>query len=87
MTNNELRNAIRNRYAWPGGYPTYGVTDDGAALCIDCMRQEYRLIARARRLKLRDGWQVVGVDINWEDTSLTCDHCNNTIESAYGEDH
>lgn len=81
----ELRKAIRSKYAWPGGYPMFGVTSDGAALCIDCMRKEYRQIAYARRHNQSDGWLVMAMDINWEDGELTCDHCNKHIESAYAE--
>ena len=81
----ELRNAIRSKYAWPGGYPMFGICSDGGALCIDCMRKEYRQIAYARKHSLRDGWRVDAVTINWEDTDLTCEHCNKSIESAYGE--
>lgn len=45
MTNQELKQAIRTKFAWPGGYELFGITSDGAALCCDCMRKEYRLIA------------------------------------------
>jgi hypothetical protein len=33
-----------------------------------------------------DGWLLVGDDVNYEDCSLYCDHCNEKIPSAYGED-
>ena len=84
----KLREAIRAKYAWPGGYPMYLVMADGEALCMDCARKEYKLIARATRdnriCALRDQWLVVGADVNWEDESLTCCHCNSQIEPAYG---
>jgi hypothetical protein len=32
-----------------------------------------------------DQCRIVASDINWEDASLTCDNCNQRIESAYGE--
>jgi len=85
MESLKLRALIRSKYAWPGGYPMYGITNDGAALCIDCMRKEYKQIAYARKHRLRDGWRVDAVDINYEDTDLMCEHCNQFIESAYGE--
>lgn len=81
-----LRKAIRDKYAWPGGYPMYCITSDGAALCMDCAKSEYRQIAYARHHKLNDGWHVDAVDVNYEDASLYCDHCNERIESAYAED-
>ena len=33
-----VREAIRNPYAWPGGYPIYTVLYDGALLCATCAR-------------------------------------------------
>lgn len=81
----ELRKAIRAKYAWPGGYPMFLVMADGAALCMDCARKEYKQIAYANRHNLRDGWKAECADINWEDQDLFCDHCSKPIESAYGE--
>ena len=48
LTNKELKEAIRTKYAWPGGYEIYGVTSDGACLCCDCMRSEYRKLHGAQ---------------------------------------
>lgn len=77
----ELRRAIRSKYAWPGGYPMFGITADGGCLCMECMRKEYVYIAQARRANDRwCGWMVVAVDINYEDTDLLCDHCGEQIE-------
>jgi hypothetical protein len=81
-----IKQAIRSKYAWPGGYPLYLVTSDGAALCIDCGRKQWKQICRAIHLNLRDGWKVEAPDINYEDPSLFCDHCGQRIESAYAED-
>jgi hypothetical protein len=77
------KHIARNPYAWPGGYPRFAITDDGGALCPKCCRAEFGLIARSLP---GDGWHVVAHDINYEDNSLYCDHCNNQIESAYGDD-
>jgi hypothetical protein len=87
MNNIELKNAIRTKYAWPGGYPLFGICSDGGALCVDCMRKEYKQIAYSRKHKLSDGWRVIAADINWEDTGLNCSHCDKLIESAYGENN
>lgn len=81
----ELRATLRaGAYAWPGGYPLYFVTSDGAALSFDTVRAEYLQCARAIRDKLNDGWRIVGCEINYEDSDLTCEHSGKPIESAYG---
>ena len=82
----ELRRAIRAKYAWPGGYPMFVVCTDGGVLCMVCARKEYRYIAHSNRYDYRDGWRTSGVDINWEDPDLYCDHCSERIESAYADD-
>ena len=74
----EVREAIRDKYAWPGGYPLYIVMEDGEALCVECGKKEYRLLA--------EGWRPEAPDINWEDPDLYCCHCHERIESAYVED-
>ena len=89
MTIQEFRKIANplNRYAWPGGYPTYAVTADGAALCHPCLSRERRSILEAiTENDTRSGWFVEALDINWEDAHLYCDHCSDRIESAYAED-
>ena len=82
----DFRAAIRNgQYAWPGGYPCYFITSDGAAISFDAARKERRNILESIATRSNDGWRVVGLDINWEDTDLYCEHTNNKIQSAYGE--
>ena len=82
----EVREAIRDKYAWPGGYPLYIVMEDGEALCVECGKQEYRLLAEASRDKDRSGWRPEAPEINYEDPDLYCCHCSTRIESAYAED-
>lgn len=82
----DFKNLIREPYAWPGGYPKYAIMSDGAALCKSCAKDNAKLIIRDTRDNSNSGWCFAGVDINWEDTDLYCDHCSNKIESAYGED-
>lgn len=80
ITSISLRNAIRQKFAWPGGYEIFGITSDGACLCCDCMRQEYRQIAYARRHNLRDGWNVQATDCDANyDSHIACDHCGKII--------
>ena len=83
----DFRTVVRNGpYAWPGGYPCYFVTSDGAVLSFKAAKQERRNILEAIRDQDRSGWRVVAVDINWEDPDLFCDHTGERIESAYAED-
>lgn len=67
-------------YTWPGGYPLFVITSDGAALCHKCCSTERELIGTTTG---SDGWCVIALEINYEDKSLYCDHCSNQIESAY----
>lgn len=76
---------LENPYAWPGSYPRFFITSDGAPLSFNAAKSEKRLIAESIRDKLNDGWTVIGCEINWEDQSLYCDHTGEKIESAYGE--
>ena len=69
-------------YAWPGGYPLFAITHDGAALCHHCCKTERSSIGTTTG---SDGWSVVAIEANWEDPELYCDHCGERIESAYAE--
>ena len=80
-----LKDFIRQPYTWPGGYPLFLITTDGAALCKTCAKSEYNLILASTRGRDNDGWTAAAVDVNWEDVDLYCDHCGQPIESAYGE--
>lgn len=81
----DVKQAIREPYAWPGGYPKYIIMSDGGALSVDAARQEFRSICWSTLNDARDGWQAAAVDINWEDPELYCDHTGKRIESAYAE--
>jgi hypothetical protein len=82
----EFRATLRaGKYTSLGSYPIYFYTSDGAALCWDCAREEYKQISQSIREKSSErGWRVVGCDINYENNDLTCDNCSKPIESAYG---
>ncbi len=65
------------RFAWPGGYLLLAIMSDGAALCPDCVKDNYREIAASNRAGDDDGWRTVGFDTfesgeAWE----TCAHCS-----------
>lgn len=81
-----VKYAIRNKYAWPGGYPMYIVRNDGGVLCPTCAKDNYAEIAHDTVKGWKTGWDVMGADVNWEDSDLYCEHCGNQIESAYGEE-
>lgn len=71
-------------YAWPGGYPLYFITADGAALDFQAATDESALIRDAiiDDDKL-SGWRIVATAINYEDARLYCDHSGRKIECAY----
>ena len=68
-------------YAWPGGYPLFYITKDNNVLCPKCTNENIELLSDEHDSQ----WYIVGYDINYEDDSLYCDHCNERIESAYGD--
>lgn len=73
-------------YAWPGGYPVYFITADGAALSYDTAKQNKRdILSAISNDDKQCGWRVTACEINWEDESLTCEHSGKIIPSAYGE--
>jgi hypothetical protein len=82
----DLKNAIRSgAYTFPGCYPLFFITSDGAALSFDSVKANFRSVLWSIKNKVNDGWRVVGCDANWEDGELTCDHSGERIESAYAE--
>lgn len=85
-TVSEFKATLRaGAYAWPGGYPLYFVTSDGAALSFKTARKEFRSIAASIRDKSSDGWRVMACDVNYEDGELIDDHTGERIESAYAD--
>jgi len=81
----QVKSLIANPCAWPGGYPLFAITSDGAALCPACVKKELGNIVTAIAQDLEDGWKVEAITVNWEGTDLYCDHCSENIESAYGD--
>lgn len=73
-------NGNAEAYAWPGGYPIFYLCDDGGILCPSCCNTERELIDSAYP---RDGWNVVGAGVNYEDPDMYCDHCGKRIDPAY----
>ena len=82
----ELKATLRaGAYAWPGGYPMYFFTSDGAALSFEAVQAEFYQCAYSIRHGINDGWRVVGCEINYENADLVCDHTGKRIEAAYTE--
>ena len=82
----DVKKAIREPYAWPGGYPLYFVMADGEALSIDAARENFREICSVHIQAPARDWTVAAVAVNWEDANLYCAHTNKRIPSAYAED-
>lgn len=83
----DLKATLRaGAYAWPGGYPLYFVTSDGAALSFESVRKELRSVLWSIKNRVSDGWQVVACETNWEDSELVCDHSGARIPAAYGDE-
>ena len=80
----DLRAALDSGpYAWPGGYPCYFITNDGAALSFDSVQSNIGEIEDSIERRLNDGRRVVAMAINWEDPDLICDDSGKHIEAAY----
>ena len=58
-------------FAWPGLYPLFYWDEENTPLCSTCANI--------------DGYteDIIGGEINWEDTDLRCCDCGNSIPSAY----
>ena len=81
----QLRATLRaGPYAWPGGYPLFFITSDGAALSFAAVRSELRQVLESISTGASDGFRVVACAINYEDSDLTCDHTGEQIPAAYG---
>lgn len=90
----DIKEAIRQPYAWPGGYPQYFVCADGEPLSIKDARENWREIAHTHILTAKHGpkgysdpqWTIVACEVNWEDQHLFSAHSGEAIECAYPGD-
>lgn len=82
---NKVKQAIREPFAWPGGYPCFALMKDGEFLCADCAKSNFRSIVDSTKHNYNDGWCALGSEINYEGTHY-CGHCSAELESAYGEE-
>jgi len=85
-TVSQLKATLRNgRFAWPGGYPLFFVTNDGACLSWQAVLDNLPECYAGIKAQDESGWNIVACDVNWE-SELYCDHSGDRIESAYGHD-
>lgn len=67
-----------------GGYPLYFIASDGEAVSFEAARDNFAQIVDSIANGHRDGWRIVGQEINYEDEDLFCAHTGKRIASAYG---
>jgi hypothetical protein len=48
---------------------------DGGTLCPKCVNDNAKLIVDATVAQYDQQWEFLGVETNWEDPALQCDHC------------
>lgn len=65
-----------------GGYPLFYLCADGGVLCPKCANENKDLTNDPDDPQ----WFIIAYDINYEDETMYCDHCNDHIVSAYGDD-
>lgn len=86
-TTADLKATLRaGKYAWPGGYPMYFITSDGAALNFSTVREELCNVLDSIKRGSSGGWRVVACDINYEGHDLIDAHTSESIECAYPKD-
>lgn len=81
----QFKRALREKYAWPGGYEIAIYLADGERLCPSCCREHYRSIVDSTKHNARDGWSFMSADIYWEGAPEFCAHCNREMPSEYGD--
>lgn len=87
VTLSDVKAALRaGPYAWPGGYPLYFVTRDGAALSFEAVTEQFLNVAWDFLKDASTGWRIDGLATNEENGDLYCDHSGKKIPAAYGGD-
>jgi len=82
----EVNRKPLDAFAWPGGYPLFYISHDCAAFCPACANKEIdRIAAEIASPDRHDQFRLIAVEVNYENDDLYCDHCNETIPSAYGD--
>ena len=81
----QVKRAIRDPYAWPGGYPMVIIMADGEVLAPAAARENWPLIVRSTLTGDWDGWRAAGATPYYEGPDLICAHSGVAIPSAYGD--
>lgn len=83
MKTKEIKQAIRDVYAWPGGYELVAITSDGALLCMNCCKENFSSIVDNMKNGHNTGWRIdaityeaVSPDCAPEETHCNCAQCN-----------
>lgn len=80
MTPRRLKAALRQRWAWPGGYELVYLTSDGALLCHDCVVKHLRNVLDDLKQTRGSGWKVKAVSYEAVSAEICdadlCSHCD-----------
>lgn len=86
----QLKEDLRQGYAWPGGYEIVFYANDGELLCRKCVKENFKEVVWSMRNRVNDGWRIVGHAIEavsaentremaGDDYVSHCAHCNREI--------
>lgn len=78
-----VRDAIREPYAWPGGYQKTVIMEDCELMHPRCAAENWEQILE----DTHEGgqWAAMGTVIIWEGPPDYCCQCNGEIPSVYGD--
>lgn len=78
----QLKENVRDPYAWPGGYEIVSICNDGEVLCYKCVRFNFREVLWSTKNKVNDGWNIVDYAVigntieSTDKEPIFCAHCN-----------
>lgn len=84
-TASEIKNFLRQPYAWPGGYTLTAYCVDGEPLCPACVKANLRAIMEETVKPCDPSWRIMMIDVHWEGPDEYCAHCNAVLPSEYGD--
>ncbi len=84
---NRVKDALRRRYTFPGGYELAIYLADGSRICRECTLENWKEIVTETRYPGSGdrSWGICGVDIYWEGPPETCCQCGKEMPSEYGD--
>jgi hypothetical protein len=87
MTIQEFQQHLENgEFVFPGGLPTFFITADGGILSHDaCLEMKETIVDAMIDSGNNKQWEVIGIEVNYEDGTLVCDHTGKPIPCAYCE--